>query len=176
MAWTSLLPWNLLRQRLRRTPPAPRLVAIFTSPAAGAPMQSLASVQAIAGRGLAGDRYSLATGHWHPVESCEVTLISEHDLARVQRRLPVAVEHGEHRRNLVVSGIRTRDLEGRRFRIGTADFEYWKPRPPCGYINQVTGENMARALGRNSGVCLRVLTGGTIRVGDPLLLEPPGPE
>ncbi|TVP86556.1 MAG: MOSC domain-containing protein [Thioalkalivibrio sp.] len=171
MAWTSLL------RRLGRTAPAaPRLVAVFISPAAGAPMQSPASVQAIAGRGLAGDRYALATGHWHPVESCEVTLISEHDLERVQRRLPVAVGRGEHRRNLVVSGIRTRDLEGRRFRIGEAVFEYWKPRPPCGYINQVTGEDMAKALGRNSGVCLRVRAGGLIRVGDPLLLEPLGRE
>ncbi len=167
MAWTALL------RRLGRAAPVPRLAAIFISPAAGEPMEAPASVQAIAGKGLAGDRYSLATGHWHPVESCEVTLISEHDLRLAQRRLPVAVDRGQHRRNLVVSGIRTRDLEGRRFRIGGAGFEYLKPRPPCGYINQVTGENMARALGRNSGVCLRVLTGGLIRVGDPVLIEPP---
>lgn len=166
MAWTSLL------RRIGGATARPRLAAIFISPAAGEPMRSPASVQAIAGKGLAGDRYCLATGHWHPVESCEVTLISERDLLRSQRRLPVAVDHGQHRRNLVVSGIHTRDLEGRRFRIGGAGFEYLKPRPPCGYINQVTGDNMAKALGRNSGVCLRVLSGGLIRVGDPLLLEP----
>jgi len=167
MRWRSLLPpW-------RRSAPAPRLAAIFVSPRAGAPMQALRAADAATGQGLVGDRYQTGSGHWHPVESCQITLISADDLARAQRRLPVALDHGEHRRNLVISGMRTRALEGRRFRIGTAQFEYWKPRPPCGYINQVTGENMAKALGRNSGVCLLVLEGGRLEVGDAVILEPP---
>ncbi|MCA1790412.1 MAG: MOSC domain-containing protein [Thioalkalivibrio sp.] len=141
------------------------------SPRAGEPMQSLRAADAATGEGLVGDRYRTGSGHWHPVESCQVTLISADDLERAQRRLPVALEHGEHRRNLVISGMRTRALEGRRFRIGTARFEYWKPRPPCGYINQISGENMARALGRNSGVCLVVLEGGRLEVGDEVILE-----
>lgn len=136
-------------------------------------MQSLPAADAATGQGLVGDRYHAGSGHWHPVESCPLTLISADDLERAQRRVPVALDHGEHRRNLVISGMRTKALEGRRFRIGTAQFEYWKPRPPCGYINQVTGENMAKALGRDSGVCLRVLEGGRLEVGDAVLFEPP---
>lgn len=167
MRWQSLLrPWN-------RSAPGPRLTAIFVSPSAGAPMQSLSAADAVPGEGLVGDRYYAGSGHWHPVESCQVTLLSADDLERARRRLPVALNHGEHRRNLVISGLRTKALEGRRFRIGTVRFEYWKPRPPCGYINQVTGENMARALGRNSGVCLLVLEGGRLEVGDAVMLEPP---
>lgn len=137
-------------------------------------MQANDAAEVLAGRGLAGDRYCLGTGHWHPVESCEVTLISEDDLRRARRRLDVPLDQGRHRRNLVVSGIRTRDLEGHCFRIGTARFAYRKPRPPCGYLNQVTGANLAKALGRNSGICLEILESGLIRVGDPLVLEPPG--
>ncbi|MFO8004615.1 MOSC domain-containing protein [Thioalkalivibrio sp.] len=136
-------------------------------------MQSLHAVDAIAGEGLAGDRYQTGSGHWHPVESCQVTLLSADDMERAHRRLPVALDHGEHRRNLVITGMRTRALEGRRFRIGSVLFEYGKPRPPCGYINQVTGENMAKALGRNSGVCLLVLEGGRLQVGDTLSIIPP---
>ena len=136
-------------------------------------MRSLDAVDAVAGEGLAGDRYRTGSGHWHPVESCQVTLLSADDLERARRRLPVALDHGEHRRNLVISGMRTRALEGCRFRIGDALFEYGKPRPPCGYINQVTGENMAKALGRNSGVCLLVLEGGRIQVGDALIIASP---
>jgi MOSC domain-containing protein YiiM len=166
--------WRSLLTHLRRPRPPARLVAIFVAPCAGEPMRSVAAAEASAGRGLEGDRYCRGTGHWHPVESCQVTLVSEGDLERARRRVPVALDHGEHRRNLVISGIRTRDLEGRRFRIGMALFEYWKPRPPCGYINQVTGGNMARALGRDSGACLRVLENGRLQVGDPLILDPPG--
>ena len=55
MRWRSLLNgWR------RSEPPLPRLTAIFVSPGAGAPMQSLVSVRAFAGQGLAGDRYSEA--------------------------------------------------------------------------------------------------------------------
>ncbi len=163
--------WRSLLNAWRRPVALPRLTAIFVSPRAGAPMQSLESALAVAGQGLAGDRYSEGTGHWHPVESCEVTLISEDDLDRAGRRIPVALDRGEHRRNLVITGITTDLPEDGSFRIGEARFEYWKPRPPCGYINQVTGNNMAKALGRNSGVCLRVLETGKIRVGDSLIRD-----
>lgn len=122
-------------------------------------------------KGLVGDRYHIGNGFWHPVESCQITLISEHDLQQASKRLPVPLEHGEHRRNLVISGLKTKTLRGKRFRIGSALFEYHKPRPPCGYINKLTGKNMTKALGLNSGVCLRVLESGLITVGDIIYLE-----
>lgn len=161
--------------KLGKPEPSARLQAIYTCSKAGEPMQAQPFVEVIAGSGLAGDRYSLGTGHWHPVESCAVTLISEDDLERARRRLDVHLDQGRHRRNLVVAGVRARDLEGRRVRIGSAVFAWEKPRPPCGYLNQITGENLAKALGRDSGVCLRVIEGGLIRVGDPLLIEPFAP-
>lgn len=167
--------WRTLLGRLRGSGQPPRLQAIYVCASAGEPMQAQPHAEAIAGCGLTGDRYCLGTGHWHPVESCEVTLISEDDLRRAQRRRDVRLDQGQHRRNLVVAGLRTRDLEGRQFRIGSALFAWQRPRPPCGYLNQVTGENLAKALGANSGVCLRVVEGGLIRVGDALLFEPSGP-
>lgn len=164
--------WRLLG-RLRGTAPGrpPHLAAIYVSAGAGDAMRSLDTAEALAGQGLRGDRYCSGTGHWHRVESCELTLISQHDLERASRRLAVGLDQGQHRRNLVVAGLRTRDLAQRRFRIGSARFEYWKPRPPCGYLNQVTGENTARALGPHSGVCLRILESGRIQVGDSLEFE-----
>jgi len=165
--------WRTLLGRLRGPAQPPRLQAIYVCASAGEPMQPKDSVEVIAGRGLAGDRYCLGTGHWHPVESCGVTLISEDDLLRARRRLDVQLDHGRHRRNLVVTGLRTADLKGRRFRIGPALFAWQRPRPPCGYLNQITGENLARALRANSGICLDTLEGGLIRVGDALVLEPP---
>jgi MOSC domain-containing protein YiiM len=163
--------WRSLLAHLRGAEETPRLEAIYVCARAGEPMQSRPFAEVLAGQGLAGDRYCLGTGHWHPVESCEVTLISADDLRRAGRRLDVPLDHGRHRRNLVVAGLRTRDLEGRRFRIGAALFAWQRPRPPCGYLNQVTGENLARALRNDSGVCLSVLEGGVIRVGDALVLE-----
>jgi MOSC domain-containing protein YiiM len=152
-------------------PPAPGcLSAIFICPDAGAGMQSLSEAQALAGEGLAGDRYALGRGHWHPVEACQLTLITERELAWAEGRAGRPLGPGFHRRNLVVAGLEPRQLREQRLQIGAALFVWHRPRPPCGYLDRVSGTGMARALGRGSGSCLRVLASGLIRVGDPVLV------
>ncbi len=157
----------------RAHPPAV-LTAIYLAPAGGRPMQAVEAARAIEGTGLEGDRYAARAGFWKATDACQVTLISEDDLRRARTggraELRERLAAGHHRRNLVVGGIRTERLDGRRFRIGDAVFAYGKPRPPCGYLDSIEGDGMCRALGRHSGVCLRVLQGGTIAVGDALEL------
>lgn len=148
------------------------LAAIYTSPAAGAGMQSVDAVQAVKNRGLLGDRYFKATGHWQSIEACQVTLISERDLHAMQKRRRARVDAGQHRRNLVVSGITVATLEHRQFSIGEALFAWHKPRPPCAYIDTVTEPGMSKTLGLHAGICLKVLESGLIRVGDPLTIVP----
>ena len=133
-------------------------------------MRSVASSQAIVDTGLEGDRYSEANGFWKATDACQVTLISEDDLNRaIQGRnamLESRLNNGAHRRNLVVGGIKTKQLEGRTFRIGQAVFRYHKPRPPCAYLEKIVGQGISRALGKHSGVCLYVVQGGTLSIGD----------
>lgn len=146
------------------------LSAIFTSPEAGADMQSIEAVQAVKDRGLLGDRYFKDTGHWHSIEACQVTLISDQDLQYMQKYGKAQVEAGQHRRNLVVNGIKTEKLENRQFRIGDALFAWHKQRPPCAYIDTITEPGMSKTLGLHAGVCLHILESGLIRVGDPLTI------
>jgi MOSC domain-containing protein YiiM len=154
----------------RRSPAT--LEAIYITAGAGQPMQTVNSIDAITDTGLAGDRYARDRGFWKSIEACQVTLISEDDLLHAGKRLPDELfnrlRHGGHRRNLLIRGMKTRQLQGKTFRIGTAIFEYHKPRPPCGYLEQVTGKGIARALGNKSGICLRIKTGGKLTVGDSL--------
>ena len=133
-------------------------------------MQSIEAVQAVKDRGLLGDRYFRETGHWQGIEACQVTLISERDIQRMIKRNRAQVDQGQHRRNLVVSGITMEQLENRRFRIGDARFAWHRKRPPCAYIDSITEAGMSKTLGLHAGVCLRVLESGLIRVGDPLTL------
>jgi len=169
-------PLSTLRTILGRpSGNSPRLTAIYYCAAAGEPLIATEQAEVVSGKGLSGDRYSLNTGFWHRVESCQLTLITEHELARVRRVGTVNVDNGQHRRNLVVTGVTARQLAGRSFQIGDALFAYHKPRPPCGYIDTVAGKGMAKALGRHSGVCLKVIRGGTIQVGDALVWRPDRP-
>lgn len=142
-----------------------RLEAIFLAEAAGAPVRAVSRIEAVAG-GLAGDRYAVGRGHWRATDACQVTLIRAEDLDRIRRRTALPVLAGEHRRNLVVRGLRPRDLAAGHLRIGGAVFAVQGPRPPCGYLETLTLPGMARALRGRSGICLRVEEPGQLAVGD----------
>lgn len=146
------------------------LQAIYTCEHASDNMLAVNSVYAVMDKGLQGDRYFNGTGYWDPVEGCQVTLITEHDLSLASRGNQLKMDQGQHRRNLVISGIKTAALKDRQFQIGEAIFEYQKPRPPCGYLNQIEGKGMARALSYNSGICIKVIRSGTVRVNDQLII------
>lgn len=154
---------NILKQLF--TQHQPTLTALYITPAGGEAMQRVQQAEAITDGGILGDRYHTGDGYWHAVESCTVTLISEHDLQQATKR-GATIANGEHRRNLVISSIKTKTLKDKQFQIGEVVFDWHKPRPPCGYINQLTGQNLTKAMGLNSGVCLKVIQGGTLKVGD----------
>jgi len=149
---------------------SPTLTAIFIAARAGEAVQFLESTQAIEDTGLQGDRYSEASGFWKATDACQVTLISEDDLNLAKQGRPAMLQdklnNGHHRRNLVVGGIKTKQLQGKSFRIGQAVFRYHKPRPPCAYLEKIEGQGISRALGKHSGVCLYVVQGGILSIGD----------
>jgi MOSC domain-containing protein YiiM len=163
--------WHWLQRRLR---PAeePRLVAIYIAAQAGAPMQGRESARALPGLGLEGDRYAAGTGHWRATDGCQLTLIAAEHLARAQRRTGLRLEDGAHRRNLVVAGLSRTDLRHTQLRIGTVVLSWHRPRPPCGYLDQIAGPGMAKALGRQSGHCFQVVAGGHLQIGDRIEVQP----
>jgi MOSC domain-containing protein YiiM len=142
------------------------LQGIFITDSAGAPMRRVERVEAIAGVGLAGDRYATDSGHWKRVDGCQVTLITDQDLQLAQRRSEIVFSEGEHRRNLVVSGIPLDAFRRRQVRIGEALLEFHRLRPPCGYLDRLVARGAGKALGRGAGIGLRVIEGGLLRVGD----------
>lgn len=142
------------------------LLDIFIADSAGAPMQRVERVEAIAGKGLAGDRYATDSGHWKRVDGCQVTLITHEDLQRAKRRSRIAFADGEHRRNLVVRGIPLDAFRRRQVRIGEVVLEFHRLRPPCGYLDRLVGKGAGKALGGGAGIGLRVIQGGVLQIGD----------
>ena len=143
---------------------------IFISSAGGADMEAVEEVEAEAGCGLRGDRYSKKSGYWTGVDECEVTLIESEDLDQIRLQTGIRIENGEHRRNLVTRNVRLEELAGKRFQIGEAIFEFDRPRPPCKYIESITEPGMTRVLLRNGGICARVVQSGVIRAMAPLVV------
>lgn len=141
--------------------------AIFITGRGGEPMTRVAEVEAIAGRGLAGDRYLRRTGYWTGVDECQVTLIAAEALDEISAMTDVAISEGQHRRNIVTRGVDLHALGNKRFRVGGALLGFDRPRPPCRYIQSVSERGMTKALGRTrGGICARVIEGGMPHGGD----------
>ena len=85
-----------------------RVEFIHLAPEAGAAMESVESVEAVAGRGLRGDRYFDDAGTWSGDASArdvarDATLFEAEVLDVVADDYGVEMAPGEHRRNLTVS-------------------------------------------------------------------------
>jgi MOSC domain-containing protein YiiM len=127
-----------------------------------APLISMQEVEAIAGSGLAGDRYASKTNGRR-----QVTLIqSEHldVVAGLLGRTDVRAEWV--RRNILVSGINLYALRDRRFRIGDVLLEGSGTCDPCSRMEEVLGAGGYNAMRGHGGITCRILEGGTFRLGD----------
>ena len=144
-----------------------RVEWIGVRPMRDVPMQPVDGVEATAGAGLAGDRYTGGSG------KRGVTLIqAEH--------LPVIAALSGHdavapallRRNVVVSGIPLVALKGRRFRIGEVVLEGTDSCDPCSRMEAALGAGGYNAMRGHGGLCARILEGGRVRIGDIVLPIP----
>jgi MOSC domain-containing protein YiiM len=147
-----------------------RLVAIFVAPSEGAPMEARAAIEAIAGVGLAGDRYAIGAGKYSGAGrgARDVTLIEREAVDAVRAEDGgVPVTEAETRRNLVTEGVALNHLVGRTFRVGGVLLRGVKLAEPCVYLEQVTGrEGVRAAFVHRGGLRAEILDGGELRVGD----------
>jgi MOSC domain-containing protein YiiM len=144
--------------------------AIHVAPSAGAAMQPLPEVAAVAGVGLAGDRYFTGLGFYsnRPTDpgAREVTLFEAEVLDRLRAEHGIVLRADEHRRNLTTRGVVLGALLGQRFRVGEVLLEGVKDCPPCEHLEQLVSQAVLKPLVKCGGLRARVLEGGTIRVGD----------
>jgi MOSC domain-containing protein YiiM len=120
--------------------------------------------------GLAGD--ACADEIHHGGVDQAVYAYAREDMDRWERELDRELIGGAFGENLTTRGL---DLGavviGERWRIGDVEFEVSSPRTPCGtFQNHMKERNWVRrfTLDGRVGVYLRVLTEGTVGVGDPI--------
>lgn len=141
---------------------------VHTSPDGGEPMQSRETVEAVANKGLRGDRYFDESGTFSDgTEKRHVTLIEAETLDAVERNYDVALDPGVHRRNVTVRGVALNHLVDRRFRVGDAACVGAELCEPCNYLERHLEERGVReALVHRGGLRARIVESGEISVGD----------
>jgi MOSC domain-containing protein YiiM len=137
-------------------------------------MRPRQALRAVAGYGIEGDRYAQKAGYWsyEPRYVSEVTFVEEEVLERVREALDGAFLAHESRRNIVTSGIRLDALIGRRFTIHEVEFEGERACDPCAYLDSLLGKGVRALLAGRGGLRARILRGGTIRIGAPIVESP----
>jgi MOSC domain-containing protein YiiM len=147
-----------------------RVVGIYVAPTGGAPMEARDRVDALAGRGLRGDRYADATGTYsgRGRDARDVTLIEREAIDAVRSEGDgVDVHEDETRRNLVTEGIALNHLVGRTFRVGAVRMRGLRLAEPCAYLEQLTGlDGVRAALVHRGGLRAEILDDGELHVGD----------
>jgi len=137
------------------------VAAILIAPDAEAPLARVDEAEALAGRGLAGDRYGAGRGTFSgPGRGYELTLVEAEVLDEIE--LPWE----DARRNIATRGIRLNGLVGRRFRIGRVECIGRRLAEPCAHLEKLAGPGLLRPLVHRGGLRADIVTGGVIRLGD----------
>jgi hypothetical protein len=139
------------------------VAAILTAPDAETALARVPTVEAVAGRGLVGDRYYDGRGTFSgPGHGYELTLVE----AEVLESVDLSWE--DARRNIVTRGIALNGLVGRRFTIGAVECIGRRLAEPCAHLEKLSRPGLLRPLVHRGGVRADILAGGTIAIGDPV--------
>lgn len=139
------------------------MASIHLAPGARLPTRPVDTVEAEAGKGLVGDRY-------HGSRHRQVTIQSRTALDKAAEQLGYPFESGATRRNITVDAGDIPTTPGTRMRIGEVELEVVRVAAPCRLMEEAVGPGATAALRGRAGSACRVLTSGTIRVGDPVEL------
>ncbi|HZX81480.1 MAG TPA: MOSC domain-containing protein [Lysobacter sp.] len=152
---------SMLGELMARFPREGRVEWLGVRPAREAPVEVRETVEAVAEKGLVGDRYAGGSG------KRGVTLLQAEHLPVIAALAGLsAVEPEWLRRNVVVSGVPVIAFKGRRFRIGEVLLEGTGPCDPCSKMETALGPGGYNAMRGHGGLCARIVEGGTMRLGD----------
>jgi MOSC domain-containing protein YiiM len=164
-----------LRSLTSQLPRPGQLTWIGLRTAPRGPIDEVEEVEALAGLGLVGDRRVGAKRRPDPRSRRHVTLVQAEHLPAVGALLGRApVDPRLLRRNLVVAGCNLRAFQGRRFTIGEVLLEGTGECHPCSRMEETLGPGGYQAMRGHGGLNARIVTGGTLRLGDLVELGPPG--
>ena len=160
-----------LRERLRHVPQIGRLEAILLRVNRRGEVISVAETGALPGRGLKGDHRAEREAA-SPESPRQVTLIqAEHVPVVAALTGHEALDPALLRRNLVVSGVNLLALKDQAFYVGEVLLGGTGLCHPCTRMDEALGDGGLSAMRGHGGLTAKVLTGGTLRVGDAVRIK-----
>lgn len=149
------------------------VVALHFASTGAAIMQSRDQVQAVAGRGLEGDRYfsGLGTYSRNPGSGRHVTFVEIEAIEALKREYGVEIDPGQTRRNIVTREVALNHLVDREFVVGRVRLRGMRLCEPCAHLERLTMPGALRGLIHRGGLRAEILTNGAICIGDEIVSD-----
>ena len=130
-------------------------------------VQAPATANCVAGKGIEGDRFF----DYQENFKGQVTFFA----AEVADSLRETLEHSPFdnsafRRNIITRGVDLNSLIGKRFKIGSVEFEGTQEATPCVWMDTAVAPDAHGFLKGKGGLRARILTSGTLELGESDLL------
>lgn len=127
------------------------------------PSRSVGHVEIEAHKGIVGDRY-------HGAKHRQVSVQSLDGLCEAALALGSPIDPAQTRRNITLSAGEVPREPGELIRLGEALLEVVRVASPCRLLDDWIGYGAQVALRRRAGSVCRVLEGGSVSVGDAVVL------
>ena len=150
-----------------------QLIGIYIAPHKSKDLQPIDRVEAVAGRGLVGDRYFLKEGTYSAKDGPdrEVTLIEVEALAGLASEYALTLQPAQSRRNLLTRGVPLNHLVGQTFTIGTVVLRGIRLCEPCGHLEKLTCKGVERGLLHRGGLRAQIVAGGVLEIGAVVMMN-----
>lgn len=146
---------------------AGQLIGIYISASPSVLPHSVQRIQALAGRGLDGDRYATGCGTFSAYTGArDVTLIEAEALEQFVREYEQPLDAAQSRRNLLTRGVRLNELIGCDFFVGGVRMRGLRLCEPCTHLARLTSPPVLPGLVRRGGLYAQILEDGELTVGD----------
>lgn len=146
-----------------------QVAGLFITTDTALPMSTVEQVEAIAKRGLVGDRYFENRGKYSgkPGWGANVTLIEAEAIDAINAGHKVDFTGAMLRRNILTAGIRLDTLIGREFRCGEAVLRGTKAFPPCMHLaHLLRRRDVLQFFAYCGGIGADIVVAGNIRIGN----------
>ncbi len=154
------------------------VVSIHITRVAGSPMESVQSINAVAGRGLEGDRYFTGDGTFSDKDAAspdapsrEATLVESESVDALNLQLGTNFSAGEMRRNIVTRGVALNHLVGREFQVGGVRLRGIRLCEPCDHLEKLTRKGLKSVMLHRCGLRAQIVAGGVVQPSDAIIIS-----
>jgi len=121
------------------------------------------SIDLIANKGIVGDRYFKDFSD--PMS--QLTLIESENIDDYNRRYNLNIDYLDFRRNIITKDIKLNNYVDKKILIGKVEVEAIDLCRPCRFLQEkLNKNNIIKEFLRKGGLRCRILSSGTIKVGD----------